>query len=66
MDYDEYGKSAFAERIYQILKWLQLPEWNGSGQKEGYRPDFFTLYFNEPDNSGHAVGPYGQTGEINR
>uniref|UniRef100_A0A3P9ABW0 SMB domain-containing protein n=1 Tax=Esox lucius TaxID=8010 RepID=A0A3P9ABW0_ESOLU len=35
--------------VFSILKWLQLPE------KE--RPDFFTLYLEEPDKSGHSFGP---------
>ena len=65
-DYDEHGEGPFAERIYKILEWLHLPAWNGQGKKEGYRPDFFTLYFDEPDHMGHAFGPYDETGELNR
>uniref|UniRef100_A0A6Q2XWG0 SMB domain-containing protein n=1 Tax=Esox lucius TaxID=8010 RepID=A0A6Q2XWG0_ESOLU len=42
-------KIPFEERVFSILKWLQLPE------KE--RPDFFTLYLEEPDKSGHSFGP---------
>ena len=31
------------------------------------RPDFMTLYFNEPDHTGHAFGPYDpRGGEIDR
>uniref|UniRef100_A0A6Q2XL48 SMB domain-containing protein n=1 Tax=Esox lucius TaxID=8010 RepID=A0A6Q2XL48_ESOLU len=43
------SKIPFEERVFSILKWLQLPE------KE--RPDFFTLYLEEPDKSGHSFGP---------
>ena len=28
-DYDTKGEGPFAERIYQILEWLQRPEWDG-------------------------------------
>ncbi|XP_005160498.1 ectonucleotide pyrophosphatase/phosphodiesterase family member 1 isoform X1 [Danio rerio] len=39
----------FEKRIAQIFQWLHLPE--------GERPDFYTLYFEEPDASGHKYGP---------
>ncbi|KAJ8000146.1 hypothetical protein DPEC_G00201820 [Dallia pectoralis] len=39
----------FEERVFTILKWLQLPDEE--------RPDFFTLYLEEPDKSGHSFGP---------
>lgn len=28
-DYDHKGEGPFAERVYQILEWLQRPEWDG-------------------------------------
>lgn len=43
------GKIAFEERVVTVLRWLQLPE--------GERPDFYTLYLEEPDSSGHSSGP---------
>ncbi|XP_067881136.1 venom phosphodiesterase 2-like isoform X2 [Heterodontus francisci] len=39
----------FEERVFTVLKWLDLP-------KED-RPDFYTLYLEEPDTSGHLNGP---------
>jgi predicted AlkP superfamily pyrophosphatase or phosphodiesterase len=32
-----------------VLDWLDLPD--------GERPDFITLYFDEPDHVGHGSGP---------
>ncbi|XP_051925795.1 venom phosphodiesterase 1 isoform X1 [Hippocampus zosterae] len=43
------GKIPFEERVLTVLKWLQLPD--------GQRPDFYTLYLEEPDKSGHSFGP---------
>ncbi|XP_048452965.1 venom phosphodiesterase 2-like [Rhincodon typus] len=43
------NSTSFEERIYTVLKWLDLP-------KES-RPDFYTLYLREPDYSGHIHGP---------
>ncbi|XP_067111326.1 venom phosphodiesterase 1 [Osmerus mordax] len=43
------GKIPFEERVFTLLKWLQLPD--------NERPDFFTLYLEEPDKSGHSFGP---------
>ncbi|KAM3858557.1 venom phosphodiesterase 1 [Diretmus argenteus] len=43
------GKVPFEERVFTILKWLQLPD--------DQRPDFYTLYLEEPDKSGHSFGP---------
>lgn len=43
------SKIPFEERVFTILKWLQLPD--------NERPDFFTLYLEEPDKSGHNFGP---------
>ncbi|CAL8293007.1 unnamed protein product [Merluccius merluccius] len=42
------GKVPFEERVFTILKWLQLPD--------DKRPDFFTLYLEQPDKSGHKFG----------
>ncbi|XP_038135669.1 venom phosphodiesterase 1 [Cyprinodon tularosa] len=48
--YQNYSsKVPFEERVFTVLKWLQLPE--------DKRPDFFTLYMEEPDKSGHSFGP---------
>ncbi|KAM4630105.1 venom phosphodiesterase CdcPDE [Polymixia lowei] len=43
------GKVPFEERVFTVLKWLQLPD--------DQRPDFYTLYLEEPDKSGHKFGP---------
>ncbi|XP_068431430.1 venom phosphodiesterase 1 [Clinocottus analis] len=43
------GKVPFEERVLTVLKWLQLPD--------DERPDFYTLYLEEPDKSGHSYGP---------
>nr|XP_020505143.1 ectonucleotide pyrophosphatase/phosphodiesterase family member 3-like [Labrus bergylta] len=43
------GKVPFEERVFTVLQWLQLPE--------EQRPDFYTLYLEEPDKSGHSYGP---------
>ncbi|GLD59507.1 venom phosphodiesterase 1-like isoform X1 [Lates japonicus] len=43
------GKVPFEERVFTLLKWLQLPD--------DERPDFYTLYLEEPDKSGHSFGP---------
>ncbi|XP_034016259.1 ectonucleotide pyrophosphatase/phosphodiesterase family member 3 [Thalassophryne amazonica] len=43
------GKVPFEERVFTLLKWLQLPD--------DQRPDFYTLYLEEPDKSGHKFGP---------
>ncbi|KAM8946052.1 ectonucleotide pyrophosphatase/phosphodiesterase family member 3 [Pelodytes ibericus] len=39
----------YERRVTQILKWLDLPK--------NERPDFYTLYIEEPDSSGHSYGP---------
>ncbi|XP_077077187.1 ectonucleotide pyrophosphatase/phosphodiesterase family member 1 [Siphateles boraxobius] len=39
----------FEQRMAKIFEWLHLPE--------GERPDFYTLYFEEPDAAGHRYGP---------
>lgn len=52
--YDE--KVTFEERIDTVIKWLGYP-------KER-RPELVTLYFDEPDHSGHSFGPVSpQTGK---
>nr|XP_020459521.1 ectonucleotide pyrophosphatase/phosphodiesterase family member 1-like [Monopterus albus] len=48
--YKLYDKSiSFEQRVSTVLEWLSLPE--------GQRPDFYTLYLDEPDSSGHRYGP---------
>jgi len=46
-NYDD--KVSYGTRIDTVIKWLQLPE------KE--RPHLITLYFDEPDHTGHDFGP---------
>lgn len=43
------SKISFIDRIDGVIKWLQLPE--------NERPQFITLYFEEPDSKGHSFGP---------
>ncbi|XP_017578041.1 ectonucleotide pyrophosphatase/phosphodiesterase family member 3 [Pygocentrus nattereri] len=43
------GTIPYELRILTVLKWLQLPD--------DQRPDFMTLYMEEPDKSGHNYGP---------
>ncbi|XP_076096525.1 uncharacterized protein LOC143067274 isoform X4 [Mytilus galloprovincialis] len=43
------GKIPFDSRVDELLRWVELPA--------GQRPDFMTLYFDEPDHTGHSVGP---------
>jgi len=45
--YDE--KIPYGNRIDTVIKWLQLPE--------KQRPHLITLYFDEPDHTGHNFGP---------
>ena len=45
--YDE--KTPYETRIDTVLKWLELPE--------KQRPHLITLYFDEPDHTGHNFGP---------
>ena len=42
-------KVPFFSRVDELLTWLDLP------MQE--RPDFITLYFDEPDHAGHSYGP---------
>ncbi|XP_060581540.1 uncharacterized protein LOC132738125 isoform X2 [Ruditapes philippinarum] len=43
------GKAGYSQRVYDVLDWLSMPE--------DTRPDFVTLYFDEPDHAGHNSGP---------
>ncbi|XP_047675276.1 venom phosphodiesterase 1-like isoform X3 [Tachysurus fulvidraco] len=48
--YEKYnGSIPFEQRVFTVLQWLQLPD--------DQRPDFYTLYLEEPDKSGHSFGP---------
>ncbi|XP_068197885.1 ectonucleotide pyrophosphatase/phosphodiesterase family member 1 isoform X2 [Antennarius striatus] len=48
--YKTYNRSVpFEERVSTVMQWLSLPQ--------GERPDFYTLYLEEPDSSGHHHGP---------
>ncbi|KAE8602451.1 hypothetical protein XENTR_v10013997 [Xenopus tropicalis] len=48
--YKLYNNSViYEERVTHILNWLDLPR--------NQRPDFYTLYIEEPDSSGHTYGP---------
>lgn len=45
-----YNKSIpYEERISTLLKWLDLPQ--------GERPNFYTIYVEQPDSAGHDAGP---------
>ncbi len=39
----------YNKRVEQVLAWLDMPE--------ATRPQFLSLYFDEPDHSGHEFGP---------
>ncbi|XP_010126198.1 PREDICTED: ectonucleotide pyrophosphatase/phosphodiesterase family member 3-like, partial [Chlamydotis macqueenii] len=48
--YNVYNNSVtYEERISGILKWLDYTKTE--------RPDFYTLYIEEPDSAGHSFGP---------
>ncbi|NWX47945.1 ENPP3 phosphodiesterase, partial [Steatornis caripensis] len=48
--YNVYNSSVtYEQRISAILKWLDYTK--------SERPDFYTLYIEEPDSSGHSFGP---------
>ncbi|XP_032195396.1 ectonucleotide pyrophosphatase/phosphodiesterase family member 3 [Mustela erminea] len=48
--YKIYNRSIpYEERIFTLLKWLDLPK--------AKRPDFYTIYVEEPDSEGHNSGP---------
>ena len=40
----------FESRVDEVLRWLDLPP--------DERPEFISLYFNQPDSAGHAGGPF--------
>ncbi|XP_078011256.1 LOW QUALITY PROTEIN: ectonucleotide pyrophosphatase/phosphodiesterase family member 3 [Phascolarctos cinereus] len=53
--YVNYSSSVpYEERISTLLHWLDLPK--------SERPDFYTLYIEEPDSAGHTGGPV--SGEV--
>ncbi|XP_069126683.1 uncharacterized protein [Argopecten irradians] len=43
------GHVTYEERVNTVLDWLSLPD--------DHRPDLITLYFSEPDHTGHGSGP---------
>ncbi|XP_060609360.2 ectonucleotide pyrophosphatase/phosphodiesterase family member 3 [Anolis sagrei] len=43
------GSVAFEARVSELLRWLDRPK--------SERPDFYTLYIEEPDKAGHSYGP---------
>ncbi|WP_338407911.1 ectonucleotide pyrophosphatase/phosphodiesterase [uncultured Flavobacterium sp.] len=48
--YKKYDETVpYANRINSVIDWLNLPEIE--------RPHLITLYFDEPDNTGHTFGP---------
>jgi predicted AlkP superfamily pyrophosphatase or phosphodiesterase len=52
-DYLHYdGTIPDEQRIEQVIAWLKLPP--------AERPHFITLYYSEPDHSGHKFGPDSQ------
>ncbi|MBS7233901.1 alkaline phosphatase family protein [Flavobacterium psychroterrae] len=54
--YKEYNdKIPYGNRIDTVIKWLQLPE--------KQRPHLVTLYFDEPDHTGHNFGPLSPENE---
>ncbi len=53
------GKIPYEQRVDQVIAWLKLPA--------AQRPHFITLYFSEPDSTGHETGPESeQTAEAVR
>ncbi len=54
--YKKYDDTvSYSERINTVIDWLNLPE------KE--RPHLITLYFDEPDHTGHTFGPLSKENE---
>uniref|UniRef100_A0A8C3A878 Ectonucleotide pyrophosphatase/phosphodiesterase 1 n=1 Tax=Cyclopterus lumpus TaxID=8103 RepID=A0A8C3A878_CYCLU len=48
--YKSYDRNIhFKQRVTTLFEWLSLPQ--------GERPDFYTLYLEEPDSTGHRYGP---------
>ena len=55
--YKTYDASVpYTARIETVLQWLALPEQE--------RPHLITLYFDEPDHTGHTFGPLSQENRI--
>jgi predicted AlkP superfamily pyrophosphatase or phosphodiesterase len=53
------GAIPYEQRVDQVIAWLRLPL--------AERPHFITLYFSEPDSTGHETGPQSpQTAEVVR
>jgi alkaline phosphatase D len=50
------GSVPYATRIETVLEWLALPEQE--------RPHLITLYFDEPDHTGHTFGPLSNENRI--
>ncbi|CAL8317853.1 unnamed protein product [Merluccius merluccius] len=49
-NYINYNRSIpFEKRVSTLFEWLDLPQ--------GKRPDFYTMYLEEPDRAGHHFGP---------
>ena len=44
-----FRKVPYEERVDTVIGWLLM--------NKTERPDFMTLYFNEPDHQGHGTGP---------
>ena len=44
-----FSKVPYEERVDTVIGWLLM--------NKTERPDFMTLYFNEPDHQGHGTGP---------
>ena len=62
-----YREGPFAERVYQLLDWMNSKKWDGKPEtKKTSRPNFMTLYLDEPDHTGHSHGPYDDTGELDK
>lgn len=53
--YDYDGSTSFEERVDKVLEWLTLPAES--------RPSWISLYFSEPDHTGHGSGPASQEEE---
>lgn len=47
------GSVSYSSRVQEVISWMSLPK--------GERPDFITLYFDEPDLAGHKYGPSDET-----
>jgi predicted AlkP superfamily pyrophosphatase or phosphodiesterase len=55
--YKEYDEAvSYETRIDTVVRWLNLPEKN--------RPHLITLYFDQPDETGHNYGPLSEENKI--